>query len=145
MQARMNKNHHATMVNKPGRVVTIITLIICIACCNSCTPIPELIFWNNTGGKLEINSDGKLHSIPNGSSEIVRFPGNTMKLSIRNVSGTVWHYAARYPSQAFILHHKRTFVQIQPDGSIYVLNPPAGGIVTNFPAQPPGFPLRPQD
>jgi hypothetical protein len=122
-----------------------IMLAICVAYAIGCTPIPEFTCWNNTGGTVEINSDGNLHGVPNGSSQTIRFPGNTMRLYIRNVSGTVWRYDVKYPSRTFIVGQKTMYFQIQPDGSIYVLTPPAKGIVTNFPAQPAGFPLRPQE
>jgi hypothetical protein len=128
-----------------SRLLSAIILAICVACASGCTPIPEFTCWNNTGGTVVIDSDGKLHAVTNGSSESIRFPGNTMKLYIRNVSGTVWRYDAQYPSRTFIVGQKTMYFQIQPDGSIYVLTPPAKSIVTNFPVQPAGFPLRPQE
>jgi hypothetical protein len=35
-------------------------------------------------------------------------------------------------------------LQIQQDGLIYLLSPETSGIVTNFPPQPPDFPLHPK-
>jgi len=107
-----------------------------------CTRIPSLVVWNNSSQVLTLDADGNLyHSQPNSAVE-VRFPGNSMAISIKTSSNQVWRYTVRYPEKRFIIQDK-IFVQIEPAGLIYLLPGAVTNAVTEFPPQSAGFPIAP--
>ena len=114
-------------------------------------------FVNNTGDRITIlshdtASDENRYVVEAGASVVTAFP---FRLDIVR-SNTRWSYdlqKLREVSGAKVVlknyeltrwngSHLVT-LQVQSDGSIYVLGPTASGVSSTPPAQPPGFPLRP--
>ncbi len=58
---------------------------------------------------------------------------------------TVWVYPKNIPYDAMhsSFAHEFVYVQINEDGLVYVLHPDQKPPVTEFPEQPPGYPLHP--
>jgi hypothetical protein len=100
---------------------------------------PQLLEVGNNAGQ-EFDLGGV--SIPRGSVMLVGGVGSANRITIRLRNGEIWHYD--------ITNHKTALkgtprqVQVEPDGSFYVLSGPTKGIVDNLPPQPEGFPLRPE-
>lgn len=133
-------------------------LLVCVTlqgCDSYLVVLPR--FVNNTGDRITIlsydkASDEGSYVVEPGASVETAFP---FRLNIIR-SDTHWSYdlqklreasGAKEALKSFELtrwngSHLVT-LQVQSDGSIYVLEPTASGVSSTPPAQPPGFPLRP--
>ena len=105
--------------------------------------------FNNSGQDIVVmsyDSASVLKSIPlqNRQARDVPFPS---KLIIRNASRD-WKYTLPLYRSEYEYTRAAGFrvqdVQIEPNGSIYLLLPKTTAPVAQFPPQPPNFPLTPQ-
>ncbi len=103
---------------------------------------------NNTGQDLALiglNSVGQPTKYEVKKNRVLQM-GMFSKLEIRHQNGQ-WIYtnAADIPRKYWKRGRMVSVIslQIEPDGAIYVLLPGTRGPVSNFPAQPQGYPLKP--
>jgi hypothetical protein len=115
--------------------------LIMFFCTLGCSRPAYFVFVNNTGLPLEITADGFVEAIPSGSFGRVRFPGNSMSLSIKVSSDRTWTYSVAYPPAGYI-HDDTIYAQIEANGFIHVFPNEISTITTNLPQQPSGFPLK---
>jgi hypothetical protein len=139
----------------------ILLSLICMALALSgCVFVEKDEIYNNSERDLTVIAKYSTNSVPH----LVK-KGETLEfyspfIEIRHSNDT-WHYERkpfalefhkRAGEKPLIKFYKRTGgnqilvkLQIQPDGAIYLIPPDSNGPVTNFPEQPEGFPLRPQN
>ena len=114
-------------------------------------------FVNNTGDRItilsyDIASDENRYVVEAGASVVTAFP---FRLTIVR-SNARWSYDLQKLREASgakdaLKNYELTrwngshlvTLQVQSNGSIYVLEPTVAGVSSTPPAQPPGFPLRP--
>jgi hypothetical protein len=108
-----------------------------------CTKTPYLVLFNNSGRSITINSEGTIYVVASGAAKEVQYPGNTELLTINSTPKTKREYKVRYPDKAY-MNGNKFYVQIESDGSIYVIPPRSQVPVKQFVAQPDGFPWRPK-
>jgi|SRR5580658_1452112 hypothetical protein len=123
-------------------------MLICIA---ACTPVMQLVTFNNTHGLIEVHFARKDIAIATGSSARFRYPQSNEKWTVRifasgcELTYLLPHYLLGYkaPIQWF---SAPVNVQIEPDLSIYLV-PSDRGSVSNVSIlaslQSDGFPLQP--
>jgi hypothetical protein len=114
-----------------------------------CLYVETDTFYNNSGQELSI---------------VAQYPGTNVVMIVKD-GGSIqfyspyievhhkadtWHYETKPMVSRFHEYRRGSGneilvnLQIQPDGTIYVMAPNASGIVTDFPPQPTGFPLKPK-
>jgi len=116
--------------------------------CNRCV---DIRLFNNTGAEIVVSGfdpGGTTHTwtIANGESAIVWF---MYRWEMHRLEKT-WMYqpgAIEYPGVKFTqqnaFHCLHMAMQIEPNGSIWVLGPGSSTIATQLPDQPPGYPANP--
>ena len=110
---------------------------------SGCTKIPYLVLFNNSGFRLTVDAEGTIYSLSPGAVAEIRYPGNTELLRIGSGSNIAWEYKTTYPDKSH-MNGNKFYVQIESNGSIYVLSPSAQGPVKEPPLQPKGFPWIPR-
>lgn len=122
-----------------------------LVCISACTPVMQLVTFNNTPGLLEVHFARKDIAIATGSSARFRYPQSNEKWTVRisasgcEVTYILPHYLLGYtaPIRWF---SAPVNVQIEPDLSIYLV-PSDTESVSNVSLlaslQSDGFPLRP--
>ncbi len=102
--------------------------------------------FNNTSNKITM-----AYTISKESTYIID-AGETVELSaaaeyyyVYPNTETIWVYQGNIPYDAMhsSFAHEFIYLQINKDGLIYVLHPDQKTPVTDFPEQPPGYPLHP--
>jgi hypothetical protein len=122
-------------------------IVLCLS--TSCQKGLRIRVVNNTGTAMTVTAfwshgDSSQRNLKQGGTATFDWP-----LSMSAQSGTnTWSYSP-FPRLTSGFLESRTFgyrlsVQIQDDGSLYVIPGAATGVVTNYGFQPPGFPLKPQ-
>lgn len=124
-------------------------LVLSAALVSSCLLyMPENELYNNTGKDLKItlvfSQSEKTITLKNNQSASIGVP-RTFKIQTVD---TTWHY----DDQPIMLKYhkylgKHTFLaklQIEQNGTIYLLLPDSTAPVDSFPPQPEGFPLKPE-
>ena len=112
---------------------------------SSCSSIPIIVLFNNSGKNFTIYADDKVYYVKKESVIEVEYPSSqTMKIEDE---GDTWEYKFTYPPREYmpgrLLRMYEIHCQIEPDGSIYVLKPGVSMPVKGLPPQPDGFPLVP--
>lgn len=114
----------------------------------SCTRVVVLDVFNNTGESVQVicidtKSKEKAYVIGANRSQRVCVPH---KLRI-TYSADTWFYLGKRVPGSFMKSERFGPVvvqmQVEESGAIYVLTPGTSPPVTEFPAQPDGYPLRP--
>lgn len=97
---------------------------------------------NNTSSNLTIESDGVMYDAPTKKVTRIRWPGNTLSLHIKSGLGNSWDYKVKFFSNSYAKNGK-SYMQIEPDGAVYLL--PIGTLTPmgKLPPQPTGYPLKP--
>ena len=115
---------------------------------SGCHYILKDLLYNNSGQDLLLTTFRReTNSVVLKSGQIGELRG-TVKLEVRRSDGGIWEY--KRVSVPFEFHKlfgiNRHLVeeQIQEDGAIFLLSPGTSAPVTNFPPQPPGYPIRPK-
>jgi hypothetical protein len=122
-------------------------LLLSMLLVTSCHPGVVVDWLNNSGQDLvvvTINARSEETTYAIKKNRVLR-TGIPVKLRIEHNTGS-WHYEPPTVPERF-WRSKNAMVsvislQIEKDGSIYVLQPGTRGPVTNFPAQPVGYPLH---
>lgn len=118
-----------------------LTITVCLLF-SGCTKIPYIVFFNNSGHALTVNSEGEIYTLPPDAIVQIAYPGNTESLKIESTPNIAWRYKVKYPDKTYM--NGNTFnVQIEADGTIYVLPPDTQNLVKKLPMQPPNFPWKP--
>ena len=116
---------------------------VTMLCC-SCSRLPKLVIFNNTGVAVQVVTDKSRCDIPNGKAGEIWYPiENTMTITHPN---GVWTYVVdRYPPPAYCepTAQSNIHAQIESNGYIYVFLPTAPFPVRDLKPQPGGFPLVP--
>jgi len=124
-------------------------LLVALICTSGCILAETDTVYNHSGQDLTIiaiDFDGKREEMLVGAGAHIQF--YSPYIEVRHKDG-VWHYNLKEMVNGYFNSKKTRNVffvnlQIEPNGSVYVIPPKATGIVTRFPRQPEGFPLRPQ-
>ena len=125
-------------------------VVLAAALVTGCHFIPDNEIFNNTNQDLSITMITSVDGRARSTTEIVKsgraiFLGVPFKLAIRS-GDSIWSYdLITIPSHFYrsIGANKRIArLQIEEDGSIYLLLPDAVWPVTKFPDQPVGYPIR---
>jgi (p)ppGpp synthase/HD superfamily hydrolase len=108
-----------------------------------------LEIFNNTGEDIiVVEFNAKLeptqHQLKNGQTVQIGIPS---KLQMRS-HDRIWDYDLKpIPSSFEQKAHMKVYLakfQIEKDGEIYAMPPESSAPVTNFPVQPPHYPIKPQ-
>jgi hypothetical protein len=131
------------------KIFIVFALVLAAVLITACTPLFEVELYNNTGENITVvainsASNATTHIIKNG--EAVEL-GSPFKLEVQQAD-RIWQYDIKRIPLSF---HRRVGhnvhlvkIQIQSDGSIYLLLPDATkGPVVTFPPQPGGYPIHP--
>jgi hypothetical protein len=121
------------------RLSLAITMVLLMS---GCSKIPYVVFFNNSGRALTINSEEWTYQVKAGAVIEIRYPGNTQMLKIDSGPSNAWRYKVEYPDKAHRWGNK-FYVQIETDGTIYLLPPNTQILAKQLLPQPPGFPWRP--
>jgi hypothetical protein len=107
-----------------------------------CRPA-NMVFVNNTGRNLVVVADGRSSPLPSGGAAEIWPPYNSQELTIQIGGGKVWRYkmAPLEYGQSGVGHSY--YLQVEADGSVFVLPFKADRPTQNLPTQPTGYPLRP--
>ena len=95
---------------------------------NSCQMPPLIVLFNNSERDLTVYAEGKSYHVNRGATIEIQYPGNEQTMRIDNGVGSR-EYKVLYPPPAYM--SSRVFTayvincQIEADGLIYVLLPPA--------------------
>jgi hypothetical protein len=130
--------------NRILRSISFIPLLLFVSCASGV--VVEL--QNNSGEDLVV-----VNIYPNGQEETYRIKKNRVlhmgvpsRLRVEHIHGK-WSYEHSSIPMEFEKRKNSMIsvisLQIEKDGTIYVLPPGAKGPAGDFPAQPPGYPLRP--
>jgi hypothetical protein len=122
-----------------------------LICITACTPVMQLVPFNNTSGLIEVHFARKDIVIDAGSSARLIYPQSNEKWTLRisasgcEVTYLVPHYLAEYPFQIHWFSAPVN-VQVEPDLAIYLVPPDtqaASNVGLFASLQTEGFPLRP--
>lgn len=147
------------MAMKRAHVLSLLITGVAIAL-TGCVIIERDVMYNNSGQELIIMQKYLTNSPPRTIKYGETFEFYASYIEIRH-GNDIWQYGRkpfalefhkRINSKNIIKFYKRiggnqilVKLQVQPDGSIYLIPPDSNGPVTDFPEQPEGFPLKPQD
>jgi hypothetical protein len=101
---------------------------------------PGLRFWNNSGHAIQVVSDGRAVEVAPGRDGSLAY---SRSITIRVDDGHVWEYQLN-PLGGSHLSRNTILLQLESDGSLYVLPPADPGVRERLPAQPNGYPLLPR-
>ena len=107
---------------------------------------PLIVLFNNSERDLTVYAEGKSYHVNRGATIEIQYPGNEQTMRIDNGVGSR-EYKVLYPPPAYM--SSRVFTayvincQIEADGLIYVLLPPASMPAKDLLPQPTGFPIKP--
>lgn len=99
--------------------------------------VPNVVLLNNTGQSLTINWEGQTHALPSGNT-LELPPRQSWAFTIKTEKGERWSY------ELAPIDQKDFYLQIEPDGSIYLLRVKPQESIPNLPPQPNRYPLHPQ-
>lgn len=118
-------------------------LYVCSVFVVSCTPIPYLMFINNTGKTITVRSENESATISTNASGRVRWPGNTLSLEIRFNESSNWNYRVNTIPKS---NRKTdsTYMQIQSNGWIYLVPVGTTASLSILPPQPVNLPWKPK-
>ncbi len=127
----------------------ICAFVVLLLLATSCHPGVVLDWMNNTGERLVIvtlnASSQETHhgAVKEGQTARTGIP---VRLRIDHSGGT-WNYDPPAIPESYLWRKGKTVsvirLQVEPDGAIYVLPSGIKGPLGSFPAQPPGYPVRP--
>ena len=126
---------------------------VCVLLCLcGCTRVVQVDLINHSGGEITTDLGGTAGAIDAGHWRRIKGPGATPTFAVTwGDPPRTRRYRLRYPRQElgeFRIHsvwHDLLAFQIEPDGSIYAVNPRSAKPVMPLPAQPDGLPLRPDE
>jgi hypothetical protein len=127
-----------------------VALLLCATLLTSCTRAVVLQVFNNTGARITVNSyesdlKEKRYVIDDAQSERVQ---NANRLTI-NRGNVIWNYNVKpVPTQTYMTSERAgplvIKLQVESDGTIYVLPPQAQRVMATLPGQPAAYPIRAQ-
>lgn len=126
-------------------------LFFCIPLLTSCTRTIILQVFNNTGENIavtsyELHHKEKRYSVDKAESQRVQVSNHLTITQGRNM----WDYDVKSVPKTKTFMTSEHFgalvvkLQVEQNGVIYLLPPTAEAVMTNFPPQPAGYPLRPR-
>jgi hypothetical protein len=128
----------------------VLSLLLCTFFLTSCTRTILLQIFNNTGEDLTVISyelkGEKSYSIGKGQSARVQI-SNRLTVKTENKA---WDFEVKpVPRTTSYMLSERfgplvVKLQIEQNGTIYLLAAETSGVTNSFPPQPPGFPLHPE-
>jgi hypothetical protein len=106
--------------------------------------VPMLVFVNNAGQRVTVISAATTTPLAASSLAEVPFPSTPPPVFVvRTIDGRSWKYTWTPLEGASYGHGPQTYMQIEADGSIYVLPGKVAGASKVLPPQPVGYPLKP--
>mgnify|MGYP001395021628 CR=1 FL=1 len=131
-------------------------LVVCLlsVCINSCTRCVDIRIFNNTGTRVVIlgfdRSGNRNTWVVDQRGSAVAWYMYRWEIQTTKPTPVVWSYqpgTIKYIGEDHLtknwLHCRHAAVQIDGDGSIWVLPPESRTIATQPPSQPPDYPVRP--
>lgn len=118
-----------------------VALMICLLV-GGCIPKSHIVFINNSGKNLTLNSRGENHYLTNGLAIEIKWPGEDQLITIDTGLKKSWVYRVTIFNNPFV-KDRRAYMQIEPDGLIYIMPPGTLTPVKNIPPQPVNFPWKP--
>jgi hypothetical protein len=106
--------------------------------------VPTLVFLNHTGQDVTIIIDGSPFQVQQGKSIETPFIQQDYSFSVRTLKNEDWIYQWATLNETYYSFHDRIYLQIEPNGHLYVLRFQANSPVDQLPSQPVGFPLKPK-
>jgi len=124
-------------------------IALIILALTSCHPGVVLDWFNDSGQRLIIvntNARGEELSRSTVKQGRVLRTGIPQKLRIEHPGGT-WNYDPPAIPDSYLWHKgsmvSKIRLQIQPDGTVFVMLPRDKGPLNTFSTQPPGYPVHP--
>jgi hypothetical protein len=107
--------------------------------------VPTLVLVNNSGQGLTITSAATVVSLTPSTTAEVPFPSTPPPLIVvRTADGHSWKYMWVPLDGASYGYGPQIYMQIEADGTIYVLPGKVKRVSKPLPVQPVGYPLKPQ-
>jgi hypothetical protein len=115
-----------------------------------CTPLDVAHLYNNSGADRRLLMEAQTHPLPRNTAWAGNWLEGARELevhSVRDDAPVIWKYDWQRVPREFGSHFwTRTDYQLQlePDGSIYVVGPKEKLPAKSFGTQPPGWPMKPE-
>jgi hypothetical protein len=105
--------------------------------------LPSIALVNNTDQQLLVSSQGTSVVLPRETMANFPYPGNTQVFDVEFPESRItWRYTWAPCGLQYNIHNV-IHMQLEPDGSIYLLSNAAHQPVIDLPPQPAGYPLKP--
>lgn len=138
-------------VTKLAFILPLSVFVLCSTLLTSCTRTLVLHIFNDTGKDITVTSyeadrKERHYSIGKGQAERVQI-SNRLTIAL---TGIAWDYDVKpVPKNTKYMASEHLGpllikLQVETNGTIYILSPDTQGPATAFPPQPPGYPLQPK-
>ena len=105
--------------------------------------VPDLVFVNHSGQDVLITIHGNSFQVQRDGSIETPFVGETPVFRITTSKNEDWIYEWAPLGGMDYRFHNRIYLQIEPDGQLYVLPIQVNSPLDHLPSQPVGYPLKP--
>jgi hypothetical protein len=130
-----------TVLFAVAAIVVMVVLLFCLYVWIAKDPAQSLIFVNNAGIDIEISSTKQTANAAVGESVTIQCQD---AFEIRANANEKWMYRYVGVGSQNVVGGGRAYLQVEPDGRIYVLGAARSKPVAQLPNQPPGYPLVPR-
>jgi hypothetical protein len=104
----------------------------------------SFVIVNHSGRPLQVTIGDHSYSLENGS--LVEAAPSSSRLITAEANGSTWQYRWEPVGREWVARTSRrklAYLQIEPDGSAFLVPAAVDRPIDNLPDQPPGYPLRP--
>ncbi len=127
------------MSTKTKYLIFIVNAILLV----SCTPVPYIHIWNNSGCSITVSSESTSVTIYNSSHNKIKYPGYSKTLRIITERNEKWDYEVLKLVNDYIIN-QQVYAQLESDGKLFVFPHKVKHLEKVPSAQPVGYPLTPK-